>query len=749
MSLLEDLKRKDDIMNKFNLRKFREDYVKMTQVEFAEKIGVTQDRISRWEKNPDSISIADLITIADFFQIRIDDLVNFELNMPQKMEISDCWSNVSSIKEEIMSYLNDKCFDKEFLDGSKEELKNIVRSSLRKVKVGFVGHSDVGKSTIINALLGIDKMPVSWTPTTFITVFVKHIKDKPDFIKGNVALFKNDSNDKLIEDWKIENFAYFNQYFVCDGDYDLLKEYGTRMGIKKSEEITSAIVYVDSDVLLNCDFIDLPGYGTGDVESDDKMTSDIIEKRLDVVIYMSVINQFLQGENIDYLKNLIKKVVDVSEFDNFQNPLANIFVVGSQAHIVDSDKRNYILEKGCERFMESLSDGFWSFKKNPSMYTKDVILNRFYQYTTNETSSSKRFIDDLSKVLEQLPSVVKTSGIKTISKWIKQHEKALTYEKEKREEFLVSKEKVKLEYEYLIEKEPDRKKAFDIQKSIIHKSIKNYKESNKLDVSNRYDSLIDVNTIVDKMKIRGVRKSKDDIQAFASYLTGTLEDDYNEVLTKSTKDFKNDMEKFFENLKVDVFKNDTQINLDKINRISFESIFASGLVGITSFGALAFWASTCGNLGGYILIAKGLGVLGTLGISFGSAAGVMAAVSALGGPVVLGIGIAILAGLSFLGLRNWRKDIAKQIVSQLNNKNVKQSLLNSIEEYWNDTSKGFDIGTKNIEDEWQKNLSEKEEMLKNYDPILIQGEIDQINIDIHNYLNIPNFDKDVTLSEAL
>ena len=46
-------------MNNFDLKEFRVNYAKMTQNELAEKINVSQDRISRWESNPDSISISD------------------------------------------------------------------------------------------------------------------------------------------------------------------------------------------------------------------------------------------------------------------------------------------------------------------------------------------------------------------------------------------------------------------------------------------------------------------------------------------------------------------------------------------------------------------------------------------------------------------------------------------------------------------------------------------------------------------
>lgn len=736
------------IMKDFNLKRFREEYVKMTQAEFAKKIGVNQDRISRWEKNPNSISIGDLISIAKFFQISLDDLVNFELNMPKSLTVSDCWSNIASTKNEIINYLNSNHFNNTYSNEKKNELINAVKNSLRKPKIGFVGHSDVGKSTIINALLGIDKMPVAWTPTTYITVFVKHISDRPQHINSNVALFRNTEEDKLIEDWKVDSKEYFDKYFECQGDYDLLKEYGTRMGTMKSEEITSAIVYIDSDVLINCDFIDLPGYGTGDIESDDTMTSDIIEKQLDVVVYMSVINQFLQAENIEYLKNVIKQIVDVSKYDQLNNPLANVFIVGSQAHIVDSDKRDIILEKGCERFIASLSDKYWDFRKNPEIYTKDVILDRFYQYTTNEYSSSERFILDLTKLIEKMPEIILTTGITQISQWIKNYENILKNEKRKKEEFLYNRENLRIEYQQLIENEPNRKKLFESQKSIIRNSIKNYRDKDKLKISNYYDELINEGSLVDQMKVRGIRKNKEDIQAFGSYITGTLQDGFNTILTESTTGFRVDMENFFANLRINVFKNNTDININGLNRISFESLFASGLVGLGSFGALAFWASTCGNLGGYILVAKGLGVLGSLGISLGSAAGVMTAVSALGGPVVLGIGIAILAGLSFLGLRNWRKDVAKQIVSQLNSKDVKSKLLKETDKWWDDTLKAFDAGVMNIEKEWIDELEEKEKILKNFNSEAIKADIYKIEHDIISYSNVPFYNNTVQSSES-
>lgn len=149
---------------------------------------------------------------------------------------------------------------------------DILHKTVRKPRVAFVGRSDAGKSTLINTLLGSDTLPVSWTPTTSIIVYVKHIKDKPSYIKGNVAVFHADENYELWDDTRLNEREYTESYLITTGDYPLLKEYGARQGSRFEEtNAVSAVMFVDSDILNNCDLVDLPGYGTGDRKEDDSL----------------------------------------------------------------------------------------------------------------------------------------------------------------------------------------------------------------------------------------------------------------------------------------------------------------------------------------------------------------------------------------------------------------------------------------------------------------------------------------------
>lgn len=90
----------------------------------------------------------------------------------------------------------------------------------------------------------------------------------------------------------------------CRGDLSLLETYSTRQGGGLKTEAGSAVVFVDAPILLNCDIIDLPGYGT-ETASDDVITAKTAA-HADVLIYLSLASGFLRIEDIEYLKNNVR-----------------------------------------------------------------------------------------------------------------------------------------------------------------------------------------------------------------------------------------------------------------------------------------------------------------------------------------------------------------------------------------------------------------------------------------------------------
>src|SRR5699024_7974149 len=152
------------------------------------------------------------------------------------------------------------------------------------------------------------------------------------------------------------------------------------------------------------------------------------------------------------------------------------------------------------------------------------------------------------------------------------------------------------------------------------------------------------------------------------------------------------------------------------------SWFASGLAGVGSYGALALYMSSLGNLGGYILVAKGVSVLAGFGIATGGTAAAISTVSALGGPIGIAIGAGLATALiskSLLGI-GWKQSLAKQIRKTAKNKGIPE--INDMNEaLWEETREAVAIGFDEIIKE-----SRRDFMVRNKDIIKFE-EIKKIN----------------------
>ena len=94
-------------MSEFKLKDFREDYLKLTQAELAELIGVRQDRISRLEQNLDTISLEELVLLSKKTGKSLDEITNYKRDIPNKLEVKDSWNKVRYIKSTIINYIKD------------------------------------------------------------------------------------------------------------------------------------------------------------------------------------------------------------------------------------------------------------------------------------------------------------------------------------------------------------------------------------------------------------------------------------------------------------------------------------------------------------------------------------------------------------------------------------------------------------------------------------------------------------------
>ena len=356
-----------------SLKQFRELKLKMSQKTLAEKLEIKEEELLSIENDDiEDISPKFIRILADAVGVRMGSIYDYQPF--ETIKIKDNWSKNKKIKQDITRLVREE--KKKILDQHGEideikyvdEIENSIFYSIRKPRIALMGMSDAGKSSFINSIIGVDKMPVSWTPTTSIAVYIMHISDRPSFINDEALIFKfNDEEKNEFDINKLNDEQYCNKFKLASGNADILQKYGIRQGSTDSiEEAGYAIVYIDSDILRLCDIIDLPGFGTGDRENDD-ILSEKVKNHTDILVYMSQATGFLRGVDIEFLKCAIKSIPVLENKENNIYPLENLFIIGSQAHNVGNKEGiKDILTHGCSRLYNNIPDEIWKDKKDIS-----------------------------------------------------------------------------------------------------------------------------------------------------------------------------------------------------------------------------------------------------------------------------------------------------------------------------------------------------------------------------------------------
>lgn len=705
-------------MSEFNLKNFRENYLKLTQAELAELIGVRQDRISRLEQNLDSISLEELVILSKKTGKSLDEITNYKKNVINKLEVKDSWSKVRYIKNTVINYIKDYSPKNNLNYENKiENLRRDIEGIARKPRIVFSGKSDSGKSTMINALLGKEKMPTNWTPTTSIIVYVKDILDRPAYMEEELWIFKKGKN-KEWDDTRLYDEKYCREWKVAGGNAEMLSQYGVRKGEEYNKDIGSAVLFIDSPILKNCDILDIPGITAG-IESDNIAASQA-KLKADVLVYLSQASGFLQTEDANYLKEALEVLSPLEKTEGTDlSPMSNLFVVATHAHHINprTDLKK-ICDSGCDRFTKTLPESFWERYSNSSkkLFSEKDLRKRFFTYTTDIEDLREDFEKELKNTIENLPKLLENKIFNLAKDYAKNESKKMSDEVIKYEKLINERDAYSKHLEDIKKNEPKRKFLLEENNRNVKNKIFDLDSETKKKFREDFNQMLTEENIVKIIDRRGYKNKKADLEELGSYISSEVQDIYRKNLEKTTEKFKDTMDEYLvetqKSLELANNSNNMNINLD----FDFKSAFIGGLAGAATLGGLAFWASTLGNLGAYILVAKGVSVLSALGISIaGGTATATAFVASIGGPITLGIAAALLVGVAIWGFfsDSWKKKIAKKIIEEIKKSVPKYE--DAITQYWLDTENGFDIAKNKMEEEWEKYINNLENELYNYD----------------------------------
>ncbi|MFN6566460.1 UbiA family prenyltransferase [Dendronalium sp. ChiSLP03b] len=237
----------------------------------------------------------------------------------------------------------------------------------------------------------------------------------------------------------------------------------------------------------------------------------------------------------------------------------------------------------------------------------------------------------------------------------------------------------------------------------VNQSIRELQRNSRTSFQKYTEQLLTVDT-VEKI-IRNLYDDKKEAkEGLAGYLVEKLQYEAEQIIKVNSDKLTLSIEAFLGSYQETLLK---LPNLDVSIGIPFDAkgAFLDGLAGLTSIGALSAWAAALGNLGGYILVAKLVSLSSALGISIGGGtAAVISFVAAIGGPIVLGVGLAVALAFAVWSLigESWQKRLAKQIIKYFEEQRVSDKFTDGIDQFWRDTTKSFEKGANAVEADWDK-----------------------------------------------
>lgn len=635
--------------------------------------------------------------------VSYEELTGWKKPIPKHLDVNNTWEKANFTKCTLSDYISTALGDKNLPDEYKkayvEDLNNVITANLVKPKVAIVGRSDTGKSTLINALLGTDKMPTSWTPTTSIAVYIKHGADKPAFIEEDAWVFANQVGAECLwDERKLNDESYCRSWKIAAGGVEILHSFGTRQGENYNKEAGSAVVFIDAPVLKTCDIVDLPGFGT-ETESDDDITFATAQKA-DVVLYLSQANGFMRIEDITYLKRNISELPTwEKKGENSLKPLSNLFVIASQAHTVNSGNRvqlEKILDVGCANLIKTLPNEYWANRKKLSGYDYadngfKELRSRFFAYTIDIPDICSPFNNALTEILESLPAIKNERTKAFVKSYVELRKPNLINELHKYEGIVRERDKYVTLLSEIEKNELSRTQDNDKRKKGVRDEIARLSSESIDEFSEYMAATINTDALVRLMKDRGIKNTKGDIEVFWSYLQSMIQErcetilaEKSEILSEKTKEY---ITSYAKNISYPFENNSIDVDFDA------GWAFASAiLTGVARF------------LFGSIGIVIGLLIAGGLGLVFGG---------------------------------GWEKSVAEKIVAHFDENDFSEKFRDRIRQYWQQTEEAFDKAAAELENEWDTYVRNLRDTVNGYDIQEIQHRIASLNYLSDFFKNIP------------
>lgn len=684
----------------------------LTQAQLAEALSLSQPQVSRYEADP---SEASMRLVKAWTELCGDVRKTRGVALGENKR-----TQLAAALQDVFGWFK---FAPLVDDADVPDLRQMHRSLVRmarKPRLAVAGRFDTGKSTLLNYLLGGKHLPTAYQPTTSLVCHVRHIDDKPAWQTEPVWIMGSGYDLSRADD---QDNARAHKLFA--GGYDTLRSYAqhqAQVAVEARPSVAvegavAAVVYINAPILEAVDFIDLPGYENHESDSD---KANMIGGIFDALIYASTANGFFSGQDMVYLRVLLDQLPPLTS-SKACKPLANLFLVCTQVHAIASDVESKsralvlqgIFDIAAQRAERELAEAMEDASRRWEIaISAQTLQQRMFGFAVDESAAeiADVLIDDLKEFLgSTAPNLaferIKHALIEDKSK----QSAALSALATRLEQGISDREAARKEFSEITAKKELSKAQFSMESQRLNRLIDEYLDTTEKIIKEVYERYIELGFID-----REIRQKYSDKKEAEKYLGGYLIDKVQRDVNRKVSQLSEQLNQELSRLLSSMSNHLTPAT--SVTRFDAQGAFLSALTGVGAAGALAGWAAVVAggsNLGGYILAAKIVGWLSSIGISLGGPSAVMGAISMLGGPVTIAIGIGALlaAGLFALVGADWQKRMAKKTVEQFHKQGVRDQITVALRKYWRDTKSALNHSMRETLNSYDAYLNELQRTL--------------------------------------
>lgn len=634
----------------------------------------------------------------------------------------------------------------------------LVRSLRQLPRLVIAGRSDAGKSHVANSLLGMDVLPTDYQPLTKIPIAIVHTAHRPSFVKTDCAMMHGAFDVEILTDE-----SKFAEHLVAGGERKMLFSKAVHTSVDQHDlasqdlsdsnqvEMDWAIVFLDADILRACVIVDTPGFSASDTDTDRAAEAC---QGAEILLYCSPAVNCLNQDDFVRLNRLIKALPSPETLDGSFPSFGNfMFVITHAGPQISEEKLQQIKQKVSHRFGEHFHEEirqrnglvpqieecfvtFWS--ELESRYR--VMREKIHRLLCSDFPRYRMALADLQ--ISDFRQKAIDANQKKIDEW---------------KSFLTRWQESKTRIQELEDNEPERREWVANRRKMIEDSIRQHELDSVSNFSGCYDEMIHPDYIegiisgsfpspngfgnpalvyvpfpfdLAAMLGRGVSRRENINNEIVPLILKEIHDHVGHDLNNRSNQISDQINAFLKD-----YSTACRVNIDWGVKGGFMpgfdavASFACGLAGVATLGALAIWAASLGNLGGYIIVAKVVGFLAAIGIPTGGVAAVVAAVSALGGPFVFAIAISLIAATAAFCFfsKSWERRLAEKICKEFNKHGVKEAVKGQIQKYWSDTLDGFRVAADVLDRDWAAYLSDMRRIVESDAKENVENRIDLLD----------------------